>query len=141
MSSTRFKSAFAAGLVLAATAAGPAFADELKIAYFAASSQNGFNQATYAGIEEKAKELGVETTIYDGKFDAAHQYSQIEDVLASGNIDGFIVAPNDSVGIAGAVEQVVAAGKPIATVLFPIGPDLNKLEPQVEGPTATVASR
>jgi ribose transport system substrate-binding protein len=140
MSSTRIKSAFAAGLVLAAMAAGPAFADDLKIAYFAASSQNGFNQATYAGIQEKAKELGVETAIYDGKFDAANQYSQIEDVLASGNFDGFIVAPNDSVGIAGAVEQVVAAGKPIATVLFPIGPDLNKLEPQVEGLTATVAS-
>ena len=140
MSSTRIKSAFAAGLVLAAMAAGPAFADDLKIAFFASSAQNGFNQAIYDGIEEKAKELGVETSIYDGQFDAAKQYSQVEDVLASGNFDGFIIVPNDTVGIAGAVEEVGKAGKPLVTVLFPIGPDLSKLEPQVPGVTATVAS-
>ncbi len=127
-----------AGLALALAAA--ATAQTKKIAYFAAASQNGFNQATYAGVEEKAKELGYETAIFDGKFDAAHQYSQIEDVLASGNYAGFIVAPNDTVGIAGAFEQVIAAGTPIATVLFPVGPDLTTLEPQVEGITATVAS-
>ncbi len=111
-----------------------------KIAFFAASSQNGFNQATYEGVDEMAQMLGYEAAIFDGKFDAAHQYSQIEDVLASGNYAGFIVAPNDNVGIAGAFEQVIAAGVPIATVLFPVGPDLTTLEPQVNGITATVAS-
>ena len=124
-----------AGLALALAHA--ADAQSKKIAFFAASSQNGFNQATYAGVEEKAKELGYETAIFDGKFDPAHQYSQIEDALAGGNYAGFIVAPNDTVGIAGAFEQVIAAGTPIATVLFPIGPDLTTLEPQVEGITAT----
>ena len=84
--------------------------------------------------------LGYEAEIFDGKFDAAHQYSQIEDVLASGRFAGMIVAPNDPVGIAGAFEQVIEAGTPIATVLFPIGPELNTLEPQVPGITATVAS-
>ena len=43
---------FASGLALAAMAGG-AMA-EGKIAYFAAASQNGFNQATYAGVEEMA---------------------------------------------------------------------------------------
>ena len=127
-----------AGLALALAHA--ADAQSKKIAFFAASSQNGFNQATYAGVEEKAKELGYETAIFDGKFDPAHQYSQIEDALAGGNYAGFIVAPNDTVGIAGAFEQVIAAGTPIAAVLFPVGPDLTTLEPQVEGITATVAS-
>ena len=51
-----------------------------------------------------------------------------------------IVAPNDPVGISGAFEQVIEAGVPIATVLFPIGPELDTLEPQVPGITATVAS-
>ncbi len=111
-----------------------------KIAYFAAASQNGFNQATYEGVQEMAAARGYETAVFDGQFDAAVQFSQVEDVLASGNFDGFIIAPNDNVGIAGAVEQVIAAGKPIATVLFPVGPEMNSLEPQVEGITATVAS-
>jgi ribose transport system substrate-binding protein len=118
----------------------PASAADKKIAYFAASSQNGFNQATYQGVEAKAKELGYTTEIFDGKFDAAVQYSQIEDVLASGNFAGFIVAPNDSVGIAGAFKEVIAKKVPIATVLFPVGPDLNSLDPQVAGITTTVAS-
>ena len=132
-------------LVLAAAAlalalASPAMAQSKKVAFFAASSQNGFNQAIFEGVEEKAIELGYEAEIYDGKFDAAHQYSQIEDVLAGGQFAGMIVAPNDSVGIAGAFEQVIEAGVPIATTLFPIGPELNSLEPQVPGITATVAS-
>ncbi len=130
-----------ASAALAATAmAGVAEAQTKRVAYFAAASQNGFNQATYAGVEAKAKELGYETEIFDGQFDAAVQYNQIEDILAGGQFDGMIVAPNDSVGVAGAFEQVIAAGVPIATVLFPVGPDLNTLEPQVEGITATVAS-
>ncbi len=128
------------GAGLAVALAPMAHAQDRKIAFFAAASQNGFNQATYEGVEEKAIELGYEASIFDGKFDAAHQYSQIEDALASGNYAGFIVAPNDNVGIAGAFEQVIAAGIPIATVLFPVGPDLTTLEPQVEGITATVAS-
>ena len=130
----------AAALALAVAMAPPAMADSKKIAFFAASSQNGFNQATFEGVEEKAIELGYEAEIYDGKFDATHQYSQIEDVLAGGRFTGMIVLPNDPVGISGAIEQVVDAGVPIATTLFPIGPELNSLEPQVPGITATVAS-
>ena len=42
-------------------------------------------------------------------------------------------------GIAGAFEQVIAEGIPIGTVLFPVGPDLNSLDPQVPGITTTVA--
>ncbi len=119
----------------------PSFAEGEKVAFFAASSQNGFNQAIYEGVEMRAAELGVETAIYDGQFSAEIQYNQIEDVLASEEFDAFVLAPNDPIGVAGAVEQVTMAGVPIATTLFPVGPDLNSLEPQVEGLTTTVASR
>lgn len=128
-----------AALAAAASWASGSMAQDFKVAFFASSAQNGYNQAIYQGIQEKAKELGVQTAIYDGQFDAALQYSQIEDVLAGGQFNAFIVVPNDTVGIAGAVEQVGAAGKPVVTALFPIGPDLAKLEPQVPGVTATVA--
>ena len=136
---TKIRATFCASALALAAASGTAMA-EGKIAYFAAASQNGFNQATYEGVEEMAAKLGYETEIFDGQFDAALQYSQIEDVLAGGQFVGMIVAPNDSVGIAGAFEQVIEAGVPIGTVLFPVGPELNKLEPQVEGITVTAAS-
>ncbi|BCH27526.1 sugar ABC transporter substrate-binding protein [Mesorhizobium sp. L-8-3] len=127
-------------LALGGFSGAAALAEDFKVAFFASSAQNGFNQAVYEGVVAKAKEMGVETSIYDGQFDAALQYSQIEDVLAGNQFDGFVVVPNDTVGIAGAVEQVGAAGKPLVTALFPIGPDLARLEPQVPGVTATVAS-
>ena len=136
----RLIAAVAAASALVFALASPATAQSKRIAFFAASSQNGFNQATFEGVEAKAAELGYEAEIFDGKFDAAHQYSQIEDVLAGGQFAGMVVMPNDSVGIAGAFEQVIAEGVPIATTLFPIGPELNTLEPQVPGITATVAS-
>ena len=58
---------FAAGLAAAGLYSGASQAQDYNIAFFAASSQNGFNQAIYEGIEEKARELGnVTTEIYDG---------------------------------------------------------------------------
>jgi ribose transport system substrate-binding protein len=112
-----------------------------RVAFFAASSQNGFNQAVYTGIKRQAKAIGnVDTVIYNGEFSAAIQYNQIEDVIASKKFDAFIVLPNDTVGIAQVVQEAIDAGFKVATTLFPIGPDLFTLEPQVKGLTATVAA-
>ena len=115
-------------------------AKSLKIAFFASSSENGYNQATWEGVKDAANAAGdVETSIFNGEFNATLQYSQIEDIIASGEFDGFVVVPNDTVGIAGAIEQAIGAGIKVATSLFPIGPDLTTLEPQVKGLTATAA--
>ena len=116
-----------------------ASAKDLKIAFFAASSENGYNQAIWEGVKAAADEAGVVSALYNGEFNATLQYQQIEDIVASKEFDGFVVAPNDTVGIAGAIEEAIAAGLKVGAALFPIGPDLTKLEPQVEGLTATAA--
>jgi ribose transport system substrate-binding protein len=111
------------------------------VAFLAASSQNGYNKAVYEGIQQKAKELGnVETKILDGEFDGQVQFNQLQDAAASGQYDGIAIVPNDTVSIAGAVSAADSAGIPVVTALFPIGQDLTKLEPQVPGVVATVAS-
>ncbi|WP_108667201.1 sugar ABC transporter substrate-binding protein [Euzebya rosea] len=108
--------------------------EDLAIAFFASSSQNGYNQATYEGIQQAAEEAGgVTTEIFDGEFSADVQFNQIEDVVASGRFDGFVVVPNDTVGIASAIEDATSSGLAVATALFPIGPDLGTIEPQVDG--------
>jgi ribose transport system substrate-binding protein len=127
------------GLALAAVAM-PAAAAPFKIAFLAASSQNGYNQATYAGIQKAAKDLGVDVTIFDGAFDSTKQYAQVEDIVANKGFDALIVAPNDTVGIAPALEEATAAGIKVASVLFPVGPKLGEMQPQVKGLTTTVAS-
>ena len=108
------------------------------IAFFAASSENGFNQAVYEGVEAKAKEMGATSKMFNGEFNAVVQAQQIEDAIASQEFDGFVVLPNDSVGIASFVQEAIEAGIPTATTLFPIGPDLTSIKPQVKGITATV---
>jgi ribose transport system substrate-binding protein len=118
----------------------PVAEEPLRIAFFASSSQNGYNQATFDGIERAAEEAGnVEAEIFDGEFNAEVQFNQIEDVVASGRFDGFVIVPNDPVGIVPAAEQALAAG-PTATSLFPIGPDLDTLEPQLEGMITSAGS-
>lgn len=115
-------------------------AKDYNIAFLAASSQNGFNQAIYSGIEEAASKYdNVNTEIFDGEFSATTQFSQVEDIVAGGRFDAIIVAPNDTVGIATALEDAIAQDVKVAAALFPIGPDLTEMEPQVEGLTTTVA--
>ena len=115
-------------------------AADINIAFFASSSENGYNQATWEGVKKAAEEAGnVNAEIFNGEFNATLQYGQIEDIIASGKFDGFVVVPNDTVGIAGAIEQAIEAGIKVASSLFPIGPDLTTLEPQVAGLTATAA--
>jgi ribose transport system substrate-binding protein len=133
--------AIASGVALALTlAAGAASAQNYQVAFLASSSQNGYNQAIFDGIKNKAAELGnVDVEIFDGEFNAAKQYAQVEDLVASQKFDALIIVPNDTVGIANAVADATAAGLKVATALFPIGPQLDTLEPQVPGLTATVA--
>lgn len=111
---------------------------DFKIAFLAASSQNGFNRAFWDGIEQRAEELGVDATILDGEFDANVQFTQLQDISSSGQYDGVVVVPNDNVGLAAAIPP--ESGVPVVSVLFPLGSDITALEPQVDGVVATVAS-
>lgn len=122
--------------------AGSLHAEQPKrIALFASSSQNGYNQAVWKGVQAEAKKLGnVTLSILDGEFNSTLQYNQVEDAIASKKYDGFIMFPNDTIGIAGAVKEAAAAGIKVVAIQFPIGPDLNTLKPQVPGIVATVAA-
>ncbi len=121
------------------SAAAPA--KTLRIAFLASSSQNGYNQSVWAGIQEQATALGnVEVSIMDGQFAADVQLNQLEDAATSGQYDGIIIVPNETVGIAAGLPAAADKKIPVVTVLFPIGPDLTKLEPQVPGIISTVAS-
>ncbi|MCD1633756.1 sugar ABC transporter substrate-binding protein [Martelella mediterranea] len=129
--------------ILASALAAPlaAEAEDFNIAFLAASSQNGFNQAIYDGIKEAASGYdNVSTQIFDGEFSATAQFSQVEDIVAGGKFDAIIITPNDTVGIATALEDAVKAGVKVGTTLFPVGPELTEMEPQVPGLTVTVAS-
>jgi ribose transport system substrate-binding protein len=142
---SRLAAVAAGALVLSACGSGSGASsngeDARSIAFLSSSSQNGYNKAVWEGVQAKAKELGnVDVEIFDGEFDANTQFNQMQDVATSGRYDGIVIVPNDNVGIAAAIPAAASADIPVATVLFPIGPDLQKLEPQVDGIVSTVAS-
>lgn len=65
---------------------------------------------------EKAKELGVELTVFDGKKDVATQISQIESAITQGYA-GIMVEPGSVDGIIPALKKANEAGIPIMTVI------------------------
>jgi ribose transport system substrate-binding protein len=112
----------------------------VRVAVLAASSQNGFNKAVYDGAVAQAKKLGnVEVTIFDGKFDSQTQFNQLQNVASQGKFDGIVLVPNDNVGIAAAIPAAAQAKIPVVTTLFPVGPNLTEMKPQVPGVVSTVA--
>ncbi|CAN7475242.1 hypothetical protein ASC89_17395 [Devosia sp. Root413D1] len=132
----------AAALLATCLIPATAMAQEpIRLAFLAASSQNGYNDATWQGVKAAAEKAGgVEVEIFDGEFNAATQYKQVEDIIAGGRFDGIIIAPNDTVGIATALEEATKEGLLVASTLFPVGPELTVMTPQVAGLTTTVAS-
>lgn len=118
--------------------------ESFSVVFLAASSQNGYNQAVYSGIEERAaqlsEELGIEieTKIQDGQFDANTQLSQLQNASTTGESDGIIVVPHDGPALNAAFP--LGQEIPVVSVLNPIGPDITEMEPQVEGVVSTVAS-
>ncbi len=116
-------------------------ADKYKIAFLASSSENGFNQAIWEGVKARAAKLGnIDVEVFNGEFNATKQYNQVEDLVASKKFNAIILEPNDSVGIANALKDAIGAGIKVVVTLFPVGPKLDTLEPQIPGLTATVAS-
>lgn len=112
----------------------------LNVAFFAASSANGFSQAVWQGIQSEAAKVGAHATLYDGQFSSSVQLKQVEDATTSGKFNGFVIVANDTVGIASAIQSAWTTAKiPTVTTLFPIGPNLETLEPQVPGIIGTIA--
>jgi ribose transport system substrate-binding protein len=115
-------------------------AKHLNVAFFAASSENSFNDATWQGIQEEAKQLGgVSVHIFDGKFDASTQFNEVESAGASHQYNGGVILAQDNVGVAPAVKYAINSGMKMVAAWFPIGANLATLAPQVPGLTATVA--
>lgn len=136
------------GVAVALLAAGCGFAeddanggsgDDYRVAVLAASAQNGYNQAVFQGVKRGARELdlNVRATILDGQFDANTQLSQLQTATTTGDYDGIIVVPHDGPSLTAAFPT--PDDIPVVTVLNPIGPEIDTMEPQVEGVVSTVA--
>jgi ribose transport system substrate-binding protein len=113
-------------------------AEQANLAVFGFAAANAFTQSALEAAEEEAAKHGAEVRFFDGKFDPDTQYRQVQDAVASGQYDGFLIMPNDGAGLMPVVREALDKDIKVASQHFPLGPDPTMLEPQVEGLTTTV---
>jgi len=120
----------------AASTTGSGGGEEVKkIAFFGFAGANSFAQATLAGIKEQAAKEGVEVQFFDPNFDAAKQVSQIQNAIASGDFDAFVVQANDGNAVVPAIREAIDEDIAVVAEFTPVGSDYASLTPPVEGLT------
>jgi len=80
---------------------------QLKFAFSVMIMDNPYFIAVKKGFEDRCKELGIQAIVNDAKYDAATQFSQVENYTAMG-VDAIVVAPVDSRGIISVVDKAKA---------------------------------
>lgn len=118
---------------LAQSATPAASGPPVSLAFFMASAANSYAQAQLEGVEEVAAAMNATVDTFDGKFDSQAQYSQLQDAIASGRYQGFIVSPNDGNALAPVIEEAIADGIVVGCILAPCGASFDTLDPQIEG--------
>lgn len=119
------------------TAGGGKRAD-VRLALFLASAANSYAQAHKNGVQDTARRLGATVKVFDGKFDSSAQFRQLQDAIASGRYDGFVVSANDGNALVPMIQDAIAKDIEVACVLAPCGPSFDSLDPQIEGQVAHV---
>ncbi len=121
-----------------ATSAGAA-GKTYKVAVLLASADNGYNQAVARGVKNEAGRLGVKVsvTVLGADFNSTTQLSQLEDATSNNLYSGVVIVPNDGTTLGAAFPTADKA--PVVTVLDPIGPKWNDMQPQVPDVVSTVA--
>ena len=109
-----------------------------KIAYLSASSANTWLQASKAAMEMVGAESGVELVEFDAQFTPGEQAKQIQDVIASDDYDGIIIAGIDGAALIPDLQAAIADGLPVVVLNQVIGEKLDTAEPQFEGASASV---
>ncbi|WP_410605809.1 sugar ABC transporter substrate-binding protein [Amycolatopsis sp. lyj-90] len=108
-------------LLLGSCSAGAKGSDgDLKVALFIEVANNSAVQSTITGVQDEAKKVGATVDVFDAKFDAATQVSQLQNALLR-DYDAWIVAPVNGDVVCDVLTKQAAEQKiPVAVVTLPI---------------------
>jgi ribose transport system substrate-binding protein len=109
-----------------------------KIAWLNALS-NTYQTAATAEIDRIADETGAEVTEFVADYEVAKQQQQLQNVIASNQYDGIIIAPIGA-EVATDVASASNAGLKTTVITLVLGPDLGTALPQEEGVDFSVLS-
>jgi len=112
--------------------------ETLQIAYMSFAVANTYDEPMLAAAMEVAAANNAEITVFDANNDPQAQFSQLQDVITSGQYDGVITQPIFGPALIEVVDQAIAAGLTVVNIDQILGEDLSTGEPQVEGLSANV---
>lgn len=108
--------------------------ESLKFVYFISHMENEFQSQLVEAVTARAEEKGIELTVISADKDPAKQVSQIENAIATGNIDGALLQATSADGVTAGVQALKEANIPTITlheaitaqeeVTSYVGPDL-----------------
>ncbi len=107
--------------------------DALRVGYFGFAKANSFAQATWAGVQEAAKENNATAEFLDPNFDGPTQVNQIQDAVTSKRFDVMVIQANDGTAVVQPIKQALAAGITVVVEFTPVGGKYDTIEAQVPG--------
>ncbi|MFP3043731.1 sugar ABC transporter substrate-binding protein [Treponema primitia] len=90
--------------------------ETLKFAIFIANNTNEFTMSVGNGAVKRGKELGIEVTLFDAKYDQGVQIAQIETCITQG-YDALIIEPCSVDGAIPAIKEANSAKIPVVTII------------------------
>lgn len=67
----------------------------LRIAFLSMATNNQYLQAGIKGAQDAAAQIGAEIEVFDGGWDAATQYNQLQNILSAGQFNAVLAEMND----------------------------------------------
>lgn len=114
--------ALSAGAILSPMSASAEEQKDLNVTYFISHTENEFNSTLAEAMEKAAEEKGINLTIVSADKDPAKQVSQIDNALATGDLDGAIIQATSAEGVPTITLHEAVAAQEDASAY--VGPDL-----------------
>jgi ribose transport system substrate-binding protein len=112
--------------------------EQIQIAYLTASSANTWLAASGEAMRAEAEKAGVKIVEFDAKFEPGASIRQLQDVIASGQYKGVVIATSDGKAAAPAMQEAMDAGLKMVVLNQVVGDRLDTADPQVEGLSASI---
>ena len=110
----------------------------MNIAYLSFAVENSYDAPMLAAAQAVATTDGATMKVFDANNSPQTQYSQLQDVINSGQYNGIIVQPIFGTGLMTLVSQAIGKGIKVVNMDQILGPDLTTDAPQVKGLSANV---
>ena len=110
----------------------------LNIAYLSFAVENSYDAPMLAAAQAVASDSHATMKVFDANNNPQTQFSQLQDVINSGQYNGIIVQPIFGTGLLSLVKQAISKGIKVVNMDQILGPDLSTDAPQVPGLSANV---